>query len=53
MNSRLDFGEGSEGFERVICGLQLRSIVGLEMCTIKHLIVDIEFVGKEFISLIS
>jgi hypothetical protein len=53
MNSRRIFDEECEGIERVICGLQLRSIVGLEMCTIKHLIVDIGFVGKEYIPLIA
>jgi hypothetical protein len=39
--------------EPFICGLYLRSIVGLERCTIKHLVLGIPSIGKKFIHLIS
>jgi hypothetical protein len=52
MNYRLRLVE-ERMIEKVTCGLHLRTIVGLEMYTIKHIIVDIEFVGKECIPLIA
>jgi hypothetical protein len=53
MNSLKEFGEEGESIERVICGLHLRPIVGLECYTIKHLQLEMEFVEKEYISLIA
>jgi hypothetical protein len=53
MNSRKRFREEGERFERVICGLHLRSIVGLECYTIKQLVLDLKLVGKGFIPFIA
>jgi hypothetical protein len=36
-----------------VCGLQLRSIILLESCTIKQLAINLAFVGKELIPLIA
>jgi hypothetical protein len=52
MNSRKTFGEG-ESIERYVCGLHLRSIVGLESCTIKRLDLDLKLVGEECIPFIA
>jgi hypothetical protein len=51
MYSRKMFLKEGEGIYWFICGLQLRSIVGLERCTIKYLI--LEFIGIEYIPLIA
>jgi hypothetical protein len=52
MNSRVMLAEKGR-IERFIYGHHLRSLVGLEMCTIKHLIIDLKNVGKEFIRVIA
>jgi hypothetical protein len=53
LNSRKEFVHDDRCIKSYICGLQLRSIVGLDICTIKHLFDDNEFVGKEYIPLIA
>jgi hypothetical protein len=53
MNSRKRFIEGQGRIESFISGLHLRSIVGLERCTIKHLEIDLEFVAKEYIDILA
>jgi hypothetical protein len=53
MNSRKRFVNDEKSIKRLICGLQIRSIVGLERATIKHLVLDLKSVGKDFISLIA
>jgi hypothetical protein len=53
MNSRNRFIEGEGDIESFVSGLHLRSIVGLERCTIKHLTIDLEFIEKEFIPIIA
>jgi hypothetical protein len=53
MYSRMIFATDNERIERFICGLHLRSIVGLESRTIKHLTIDREFIGIEFINIVS
>jgi hypothetical protein len=45
----ISFGE--KGIVRLTCGLLLRSIVGLERCTIKHL--ELSNVGSEYIILLA
>jgi hypothetical protein len=42
-----------ERIEPYICGLHLRCLVGLEMCTIKHFVLDVNHVGKEYIQSIA
>jgi hypothetical protein len=49
MNSRKRFAKDKDKIEPFICGLAIRLIVGLEMCTIKHLILGLKSVGKEYI----
>jgi hypothetical protein len=53
MHSRKRFVQDKQRIEPYICGLQLRSIVGLEMCSINHLILILNNVGKEYIELIA
>jgi hypothetical protein len=53
MNSRKRFVDGKGRTESFVCGLHLRSIVGLESYTIKHLIFDLEFVGIDYILMMS
>jgi hypothetical protein len=53
MNSRKNFIEDQGNIESRVGGLHLQSIVGLERCTIKHLTIDLEFVGKEYIPIIA
>jgi hypothetical protein len=53
MNSRMRFVNEGGRIAGLTCGLHLRSLVGLEMCTIKRLDVDLEFIGKELIPLIA
>jgi hypothetical protein len=53
MNSRKSYIQGRENIQSFICGLHLRSIVGLERCVIKHLILDTRSVGKEYIPIIA
>jgi hypothetical protein len=53
MNSRKRISKNNGRIEPFICGLHLQSIVGLERCTIKHLVLGISSIGKEFIHLIS
>jgi hypothetical protein len=52
MSSRMRFVNEKELIDGFICGRQLRSIVGLESCAIKHLVIDLEFIRKELIPLI-
>jgi hypothetical protein len=53
MNSHKIFFDGRGKIESFICGIYLRSIVGLESLTIKHLVIDLESIGKELIPMIS
>jgi hypothetical protein len=53
MNSFRIIVEGQGRIESFTCGLHLRSIVGLERCTIKHLVLNLDIVGKEYIPLIA
>jgi hypothetical protein len=53
MNSHKRFAADNGRIENFICGLHLRSIVGLERCTIKCLFLDLNSVGKEYIPLIA
>jgi hypothetical protein len=53
MNSRKIFIHGQGNIESVISGLHLRSIVVLERCTIKHLIIILEFVAREHIPMMA
>jgi hypothetical protein len=53
MNSCKIIVEGQGRIESFACGLHLRSIVGLERCTIKNLVLDFDLVGKEYIPLIA
>jgi hypothetical protein len=54
MKSSMIFAdEGGEGIDSFICGLHLRSIVGLERATIKHLVLNLKSVGKEYTTLIA
>jgi hypothetical protein len=53
MNSRKIFAADNERVESFICGLHLRSIVGLERSTIKHLEIDLNFVGKEYVEFLA
>jgi hypothetical protein len=45
MSSRKGVFLDRGSFESFFCGMNLRSIVGLEIATIKYLILDLEFVG--------
>jgi hypothetical protein len=54
MNSRKRFVDRDR--ERVapfLCGFHLRSIVGLERCMIKQIVLNLKHVGKEFIDVIA
>jgi hypothetical protein len=54
MNSRKRFVERDR--KRVapfLCGVHLRTIVGLERRTIKHLEIDLEFVAREYIDILA
>jgi hypothetical protein len=53
MNSRTICLKAQVKIERIICGLHLRTIVGLERCTIKYLVLDAESAGKEYIDLLA
>jgi hypothetical protein len=53
MNSRKRFVEAYDNIESYVCGVHLQSIVGLERSTIKHLIIDPEFFGADYIKLIA
>jgi hypothetical protein len=53
MNSRKRFGFGKGSIESYVCGLHLRSIVGLERSTIEHLDLDLEFIGIKYINIIA
>jgi hypothetical protein len=53
MSSRLVFVNEGERIDGFICGRQLRSLVGLESCAIKYIVIDLEFIGKELIPLLA
>jgi hypothetical protein len=53
MNYRKSFIGRQENIQSFISGLHLRSIVGLEIATIKYLTIDLEFIGKEYIPIIA
>jgi hypothetical protein len=53
MNSRKIYLEGRGRIDSFISGLHLRSTVGLERCTITHIILDLEFVAKEYFDIIA
>jgi hypothetical protein len=53
MNSRKGFFYGRGSIESFISGLHIRSIVGLERCTIKHLTIDLEFIAKEYVDILA
>jgi hypothetical protein len=53
MNSVKRFVTADGKIERFVSGLHLRSILVLERCVIKHLILDTEFIEKELISMIA
>jgi hypothetical protein len=52
MNSRKRFA-ADERIASFVFGLHLRSIVGLESCTIKHLTIDLLVVAKEYVDILA
>jgi hypothetical protein len=53
MSSRKRIVKNKEEVGRFVCGLHLRSIVGLERATIKYLSLNVEIVEKEYIDRIA